>query len=210
MRQIGKVLSKVKKVVEQINKGIDRLFRSLNAFFERCEAYGKRHAAGIGRAAHALGKAERWLALVLLLYVTLFQLDGYRYLLSLDAAHPPLYTLGILIIRFILPFGALMGLGFFGIGNIHLRPFGHFLKKLAEEIACGILIAAALTGFWGYCFEYSAAITAFACLAVAWLIILIAEKLLHFLFLAEAEVQDGVQIKAKLKAAPKEGTENEK
>lgn len=200
----------MKKVVEQINKGIDRLFRSLNAFFERCEAYGKRHAAGIGRAAHALGKSKRWLALVLLLYVTLFQLDGYRYLLSLDAAHPPLYTLGILIIRFILPFGALMGLGFFGIGSIHLRPFGHFLKKLAEEIACGILIAAALTGFLGYCFEYSVVMTVFACLVVAWIVVLISEKLLRFLFLESAEGQDGIQITEEHSMAPEEGAGDEK
>lgn len=198
----------MKRIAEQFEQGIDRLFRSLNAFFERCEAYGKQHAVGIGRAVHILERAKRYLAPVLLLYVTIFQLDGYRYLLSVDTTHPELYTFGVLIRCFILPVGALIGL-MVSLGR-PLRPFGRFLKRLAKGVAFGILITAAATGFWGYCFEYSIVMVVFACLTAAWIVVLLAEKLLRFLFLESAEGQDGNQSTKEPKAAPKEDAQDEK
>lgn len=198
----------MKRIAERFDQGIDRLFRSLNAFFERCEAYGKQHAVGIVRTEHALGSAKRWLALVLLFYVTIFQLDGYRYLLSADATHSELYTFGVLIRCFILPVGALIGL-MVSLGR-PLYPFRLFLIKLAKGVAFGILIAAAATGFLGYCFEYSVVMAVFACLTVAWIVVLISEKLLRFLFLESAEGQDGNQSTKEPKAAPKEGAQDEK
>lgn len=177
----------MEKVVERIKAGFIESLKKLNAFFERCEAFGKRHAAGTSWTVHILERAKRYLVLIILFYVALTELDGYRYLLSVDTTHTALYTLGVLIRCFILPVGTFVGL-LDSVGS-PFRPVRRFLSRIVKGVAMGILITAAATGFLGYCLEYSVVIVVFACMTAAWLLILILENLLRFLFLEGTEGQ---------------------